>query len=549
MYILGVTWPVSWNSAAALLKDGALLASVEEERLNRVKHAPRTPPLLAIAYCLQAAGITLDEVDYIAVGGRSAATAGFLALLQSVREGRLRNTMKILGGIAEQTIYEYRLKQVVHQLRSSARPMRWVFLPHHECHAASAAYCSGFPTANVLTLDGNGEDDSGYLGVVEATGLRRLEKIPPRNSLGYFFAQTTDLIGFRPHSEEGKTMGLAAWGVPTEDFHDVVAFTDTGYAFRRDAVRRLWARYGPRRHPSGELEDRHRNLAASAQRVLERAGVALARRLYRMNRQTSWCLAGGVALNCDMNAKLRALPFMERLFIQPAAHDGGTALGAALALHHRLVGPSSFVMRHAYWGPEYTNDEIEAVLKEAKVPYERCKDIAAVAAERLARGQIVGWFQGRAEIGPRALGNRSILAHPGQSEMKDRINRDVKHRERWRPFAPAVLEEAAADFFEQPGSSPFMLLTFNVKPAKQADLAAAMHVDRTARVQTVSRDTNPRFYALIEHFGRRTGIPAVLNTSFNDRGEPLVCSPRDAVRTFFGTGLDVLAIGDFLVTK
>ena len=550
MYILGITSPIHWNSAAAIVKDGVLLACAEEERFNRIKHAPRTLPLQAITYCLQAAGITLDQVDYIAVGGRDvAAVAGFV-FLQSVLEGRFMNAFGTLGGSFEQWILEYRAKHsIARQLTQGARGPRWAFLSHHVAHAASAFYCSGFDKANLLTLDGNGEADAGYLGFGDGARIRRFEKVTPRDSLGYFYGQVTDLLGFRPHSEEGKTMGLAGWGDPLDDLHDVILFTDTRYRIRRDSVQRLFKAYGPPRRPTQELTARNRNFAASAQRALERAGVTLARRLHRISQETRWCMAGGVALNCDMNARILSEPFVEQLFIQPAAHDGGTALGAAMALNARLGGASAFVRPHAYWGPEYTNEEIAAVLKEAKVPYERCQDIESEVASRLARGQIVGWFQGRMEIGPRALGNRSILANPSDPSIKDRVNRDVKHREPWRPFAPSVLAECAADYFEGARPSPFMLLTFTVKPSKRTALTSAIHVDHTARVQTVTREANPRFYRLIQQFGRLTGVPAVLNTSFNDKGEPLVASPRDALRTFYATGLDALAIGDFLLTK
>ncbi len=548
MYILGITSTISWNTAAALLKDGQLLAAVEEERLVRIKHAPRLPPLHAIAYCLRTAGITLNEVDYIAVGGRDAAAAGWLGMIQDLREGRLYQMVQTMGSAFEQFILEYRLQRLLARELGPGGPMpRWVFLPHHECHAASAYACSGFARANLLTLDGNGEDDAGYLGMAEGPRLRRFEKIAPRDSLGFFYGQVTDLLGFRPHSEEGKTMGLAGWGTPTDSLADLLIITDTQFSIRRAAYRRLWETY--RRRPGEPLTDHHRNLAASAQHALEQAALTQARRLYRLSPERRWCLAGGVALNCDMNARLKAEPFMEELFIQPAAHDAGTAIGAAFALYYRLKGTSRFTMSHAYWGPEYSHEEIEAVLRETKVPYTRCSDIATEAAIRLARGEILGWFQGRLELGPRALGNRSILAHPGLAAMKDRVNGEVKHREFWRPFAPSVLAEQAATYFEQAASSPFMLLTFKVRAAKAADLVAATHVDGTARVQTVTCEQNPRFYRLIEQFGQRTGIPAILNTSFNDRGEPLVASPRDALRTFFATGLDALAIGDFLVTK
>lgn len=550
MYVLGITAPVSWNSAAALVNDGRLVAAAEEERFLRVKHAPRIPPLKAIAYCLSAAGIRLRQVDCLAVGFDGPVPYFAKMAGEEARVGHFIQILESAGATAEYLIQWEKLQRGLRRLDPEAGPRRTAFVSHHVAHAASAWRASGFPEASVVTLDGNGEDDSGLLGVGRGTRLRRLRKIRLHDSLGVVYSHVTDALGFVHHSEEGKTMGLAAYGRPIHDFQGWVSFNHDTHRVAPSFERRFQRTFGAPRRPGEPLTDRHRDWAASVQRLVERAGTVLVEATVRNTGVPDVCLAGGVALNCDMNMVIQALPSVRRLYVQPASHDAGTALGAALEVAAQAGAAGPFVMDHAYWGPEYSSDEIETVLKESKVSYERCDDIADTAAGCLARGQILGWFQGRMEWGPRALGNRSIVAHPGLPEMKDRVNAEVKHRELWRPFAPSLLEEAAGEYLAQyRDPCPFMLVAYRVKPSKAGELAAATHVDGTVRPQSVSSRTNPLYHRLISRFAQRTGIPAVLNTSFNDRGEPLVMSPRDALRTFWVTGLDALAIGPFLVRK
>ncbi len=549
MYILGVTEPGSWNNAAALIKDGQLLAMAEEERFIRMKHSPNIIPERAVRYCLKHAGITLDEVDYIAVGWRDFKSSFLLGFLEELKQGRLKNLLYSLPAGFEHLLYQHRLKTRLNSLAGKKFP-KWAFIAHHIAHAASCFRASGFNKASILTLDGNGEDDSGLLGIGMNREIRKLKKIELKDSVGFFYAEATGILGFKKHSAEGKTMGLAGCGEPEFSLKSIVKFYENnGYSFDKKYLNYLWRNFGPKRKKGAPIKKRHKDFAASVQNLTEKIGVHLAKALYAKSHIENFCLAGGVTLNCDMNAKILELPFVRNIFIQPAAHDAGCALGAALELYSRLGGKIDFVMKHAYWGSEYSNQEIEQILKESKINYNKIENIEEVTARLLTEGKIVGWFQGRMEVGPRALGNRSILAHPSLEYMKDKINREVKHREMWRPFAPSILEEDAPDYLEGYYPSPFMLLTFKVKEDKRKNLSQAMHVDDTARVQTVNKKTNPRFYKLIENFKRLTGIPAVLNTSFNDKGEPLVMSPKDALRTFYSTGMDVLVMGDFLIEK
>ncbi len=299
------------------------------------------------------------------------------------------------------------------------------------------------------------------------------------------------------------------------------------------------------------ITQEHKDLAATLQDTLERAVIRMAEWLYQQTGIRRLCLAGGSALNCSMNGKLAQLPFVDEIFIQPAAHDSGTALGAALTVHVDKTGQRpDWTMEHAYWGPEYSNEEIEEALKAfQEIDYEHCEDISAAAAKQLAEGKILGWYQGRSEVGPRALGNRSILADPSRPDMKDRVNNQVKHREPWRPFAPSILENSLSRYFDHSRQSPFMILAFDTKPETMNEIIAAVHVDGTARPQSVSLKTNPRYYQLIKRFEELTGIPAVLNTSFNVDSQPIVNTPQEAIDTFLNCGMDMVAIGEFLVWR
>ena len=549
MNVLGLAATISWNTAAALVQDGRLIAAAEEERFNRIKQAPRIPPVSAARWCLEFAGVAARDIDYVAVGFAAPIAYGVLRLLGTARGLSRHDFVLTPASVAEYLIQNYKLRLRLFEALPELAGKPWIHVRHHVAHAASAYRVSGFDASNILTVDGSGEDDSALLGVGRNGRIQVFGRKPIEQSLGSLYSNTTALLGFVRHLDEGKVMGLAAYGNPTMNLSGL-RIADHDYHMRRWYNQtEFWNEFRFRRNPGEAITQEQRDLAASVQHRLEQAGLALAAGLHRRTGLRKLCLAGGVALNCDMNAKILAQEWVDDIFIQPAAHDAGTAIGAAAEVAARHGAPGGFAMEHAYWGPEYSNAQIEAVLAESKVPFYRPADIEQATAELLAKGKIVGWFQGRMEIGPRALGNRSILAHPGIAEMKDKVNAEVKHREPWRPFAPSMLAEEADRLVYNAHPSPFMLLTFTVKPEWRERLSAATHVDHTVRSQTVTEAANPRYYRLIKKFQALTGIPAVLNTSFNDKGEPIVMSPRDALRTFFSTGLDCLGIGDFLVAK
>ena len=541
MVILGITHPISWNGAACILVNGRLVAMAEEERFNRIKHAPRMPAKEAMAFCLKQAGLTLEQVDYVAVGFDSAIRASVGNI--SLREG--------LASLNQAAFWYRQGSQYERQLPlQSFDTKRILFVNHHLAHAASAFLASGFQEANILSLDGSGGSESGILGVGRDSDIEVIRTVSNRGSWGLMYELITDALGFRRHSGEGKTMGLAAYaepdpaGLPFVDWSGEIPVIDPKK--RKKFIESLTPR-----SPDEPLTEAHKRLAATLQDTLERAGLQMAQWLYERTGIPRLCLAGGTALNCSMNGKLAQLPFVEEIFVQPAAHDAGTALGAALWAHVRQTGHRpDWQMTHPYWGPAYNNEEILASLQSfTGIRYHLSDDVCAETADLLVQGNVVGWFQGRMEVGPRALGSRSILADPSRPEMKDLINKKVKHREPWRPFAPSMLQEATARYIDPPLPSPYMILAFKAKPEMQESLQSAVHVDGTCRPQTVSHETNPRYWQLIKRFEERTGIAAVLNTSFNVNAQPIVNTPHQAIDTFLNCGMDVLAIGDYIVFK
>lgn len=539
MIILGITHPISWNNAACLLVDGQLVAMVEEERLIRRKHAPWCPPVQSIRYCLEHAGVTMDDVACIAVGF----DRPWRAALGHIRLADPRTGWRMgLRLLIELIRYERAIPE------HGQKPL--LFVNHHLSHAASAYYVSGFDEAMILSLDGSGGGESGILGYGKGSHMHILERISNESSWGTLYEEVTNLLGFRQHSSEGKTMGLAPYSTVHDQVFPFVDWDAPVPTIDAQAKQRYLATI-PRRRSSEPLNETHRQLAALVQNTLERAATQMVRELHHRTGMRTLCLAGGTALNCSMNGVLRQLEWVDELFIQPAAHDAGSALGAALVAHMQHSGQCPpFRMQHAYWGPAYSNEEIGAALREAGITHYRLSsDICRETAALLAQRHIVGWFQGRMEVGPRALGNRSILAHPGDPAMKDRVNLKVKNREPWRPFAPSILEEYAQDYLVNPAPSPFMILAFETRPDRCDDLRSAIHIDNSCRPQTVSRATNPRYWHLIDAFRQQTGTAALLNTSFNLDSQPIVCRPSEAIWTFLHSGMDDLAIGDYLVWK
>jgi len=533
------------DAAAAIIKDGKLIATVEEERLNRQRHSKGFPHL-AVQYCLKEAGVSEKDIDIIAIGYNPYAILKYRFFFISA--------WAMLNYLLAFFIYRHGVRKL--REKSGAKIL---YVDHHLAHAASAYRCGGLGDSNILTIDGAGEIECAALFRGEAGRITRLAHIPiakwydtkPWRSIGKTYSRMTDFLRLGAHGE-GKLMGLASYGKPRFDMTTILnieSFTKWHVDLRN--IKKLYQTY--RRTDAGAaLTQDHKDLAASLQDALEKAFVNLGKDANGRTGLRKFGLSGGCALNCNANSRLLAQDFCDRIFVQPASHDGGIAMGAALEAMHR-VGDGDFVeFKHAYWGPGYTNEEIEKVLKEAKAPYRRVEDIAKETAKHVASGVIVGWFQGRSELGPRALGNRSIIANCQMRGMNDKVNVEVKHREVWRPFAPSVTKEDATRYFEgmeKSPDSPFMLQTFYVRPEYRDIFPAITHVDGSSRIQTVTDTENPRFHALLKEVEKLTGHPMVMNTSFNDAGEPIVQSPKDAVRCFYATGFDVLAIGDFIVEK
>ena len=572
MYTLGIN-AAFHDPAACLVRDGKIVAAAEEERFTRIKHGKRPIPFStyelpfhAVDFCMKQAGIRLKEVDHVAYSFDP-------YLLLGGRAGDAQIPIPLHGGASGDSEWEspwdplslsaivnaprHLASGVPHHLQQHCSglpetgPDRWHYVPHHVAHAASAFHASPYEAAAVMTLDGRGEQatTSYYIGQGQELVDHGVVTMP--HSLGLLYEQVTSYLGYLHSSDEYKVMALASFGKPeyVERFRDVVRVIGDGRYIVGPVNLHEW--FGPPRIRGGPLEQRHYDLARSLQQVLEERTLELAGWLYESTRQQDLCLAGGVALNCVLNARLRSQGPFKNLWVQPAAGDAGTALGAALwvdAQTNPTRAPRRSIMEHVFLGPAYDDDEIEALLRRAKVSYRRLHNIPEETAAMLERDHIIGWFQGAMEFGPRALGARSILASPINASMQDRLN-DIKDREDFRPVAPVVLEEEAHEWFVDAKVSPFMLFVFDVMPDKAGRIPAVRHVDGTARVQTINRTQHPLYHDLLKAFKGRTGVPVLVNTSFNVRGEPIVCTPRDAISAFFASPLDALVIGSFLLEK
>jgi carbamoyltransferase len=430
------------------------------------------------------------------------------------------------------------------------------FVDHHFAHALSAYAYSGFDDSAVLVMDGRGAWEGTSIWYGRAGHLDHVLTIKYPDSIGLFYSEFTAYLGFVRNSDEWKVMGLAPYGQPGIDLSK---FIDAASAPPRVHYRQLVTGspfeniiplLGPPRVPESEITDHHKNIAFAAQDACEHAMMSVVKLALQKTGSRNLCLAGGVALNSKANGKIVASGLVEKFFVQPAASDDGVALGAALAPYLDDNGKlPNKPMRHGYWGPSFHDAAIESALNTYKIRHTKLSDPATAAAQLLSNGRILGWFQGRMEFGPRALGARSIIADPRDPEMNTKVNNAVKFREWWRPFAPSFKKEAAPDFLESAYDSPFMILTAQVRPEKRSIIPSVTHVDGSARPQTVEREINPLYYRLIDEFGKITGVPVIMNTSFNLRGEAIVHTPTDAIRTFFSSGMDALVIGNFLVEK
>jgi len=596
MYVLGISRV--HDSAAALLRDGEIVAFAEEERFTRRKHDGGFPAE-AIRFCLRQGGIGLEDVDHVAYywqrwreawhaakvfarhfpgtlavlaneSGDDVASAGMVSTFRD-GGGRGPDDYHVGGAVLAHLRRSFSLRRDVCAAVGHTGPVKFRvhLLDHHRCHAASSYYISPWDSSAVLTFDGIGSDGtSTLLGYGHGDRLDVLRRIRFPHSLGAMYAGVTGYLGFYPTRDEGKVMGLAPFGDPTyvEAFRELVQLdADGGYEldlswFRHHTTgkhlmsEKFLRTFGPARPrtkitESNPVPQHYRDIAYALQVTLEEAGLHLARWLQRETGSTRLCVAGGVALNSVMNGRILLETPFEDFFAQPASADDGCALGAALAVtvgEHHLPRPRD---GYTYTGPGATEAELETALTDAGLTYERVDDIAAHTARKVSEGLIVGWVQGRMECGPRALGNRSLIADPRLNESKERMNAKVKHREPFRPFAPSCLVERAGEWFASGYPSPVMLLVFDVLEHRREEVPAITHVDGTARVQTVSQAENPLYWRLISEFEKLTGVPMVMNTSFNDNDEPIVATPADAVACYLKTDIDALALGPFWVAK
>jgi len=582
MNILGIN-AYHGNASAAIVCDGQLIAAVEEERFNRVKYAAGFPAA-AIRYCLKAAGLTLADIDHLAVPRNPYARLGTKLWYAMRMPSFARERAKVLTkftGIPEALAAAFdsdpgRLKAALHRVE------------HHQAHLASSFFVSPFEDAALLSADGLGDFASSMWGVGRGNRMEIEDAIAFPHSLGLYYSAVTQYLGFLKFGDEYKVMGLAAYGVPEnmEAFRDIVRFSPNGreFGFRlgldyfthhKTGPEMSWADSdktpvqgrmfseamskrlgGPPRSPQDALEQRHHNLAASLQARLEEVYLGMLKKLAAKTGSKAVCLSGGVAFNCVANGKIFDHTSFERVYVDPAAGDAGLAVGAAFYVWHQLLRkPRAFAMDHAYWGPGYSQQEMRRAVEasvvsrggftSAELPD---AELMRRTAEMIAGGKIVGWYQGRAEWGPRALGNRSIVADPRRPEMKGILNQRIKHREIFRPFAPSILAEKTGEWFLKSHASPFMTLAYSVRPEKRDKIPAPTHIDGTGRLQTVTPEANARYHALIREFERQTGVPVVLNTSFNDN-EPIVCRPEEALDCFLRTRMDALALGNHLITR
>jgi carbamoyltransferase len=534
------------DSAAVLLRDGEVAAAIEQERLDRLKHSNKGP-FDAIRFCLQAAGLGVDGVDRWVFYGEQGYWDRMLRtyFLEHFDMTHLLDARTLLRSV------------LARELGAELPAGQPLFVGHHFAHAMSAVAMSGFPECLVVTLDGEGDEIAGTVSTARGTHIDLLETISEERSLGYFYLRVIEFLGFRIF-DEYKVMGLAPYGDPKryeEAFRRLYTLAPEGrYTVAAAPAQSLFAIAPPRR-PWEPITQVHMDVAAALQSALEEIVFHLLRHYRQATGQHRLCLAGGVAHNCTLNGKILRSGLFEEVFAQPASHDAGCALGAALAVHAQETGAGGRRLAHVYWGSDLGEAaEVEAELRlwARFLDVERVPDVCAAAAGLLAQGLVLGWVQGRSEFGPRALGNRSIVADPRPASNKDLINAMVKKREAFRPFAPSVLEERAGDLFDLPAGIselPFMVFTVDVREDQRELLGAVTHVDGSARIQTVSRRTNERYWRLIDEFGRRTGVPVLLNTSFNNHAEPIVDSVRDAVVCFLTTQLNALAVGDFVVRK
>jgi len=578
MLILGLN-AFHGDSSACLIRDGELLAAVEEERFRRIKHWAGFP-VESIRYCLNTVNAELSDVDVVTGNKQTRANFARKVLFILTHQPGLKLLRERWAALKNITS----IPELLNKHFTSTKSTNYKFIPveHHLAHLASSFLVSPYKEAALLSVDGFGDFVSTMFALGRDREISPLKKVYYPHSLGLFYTAITQYLGFKKYGDEYKVMGLAALGKPTylPQMRNIVQDHANGFRLNLDYFvhhkqslsidwggvepafadiysAKLEKEFGPARLYEEPLTEKHADLAASLQARYEEVFFRLANELYTLTRTPNICLAGGCALNSVANGKIfHQTPFRE-IYIQPAAHDSGGAIGAAYYTYNNLMGNKrNYIMRNSYWGPEFTPEAIETALapfREQLGPdgihrLDDQEDLARATARLIADGKIVGWFQGRMEWGPRALGNRSIVVDPRRPEMKDILNERIKRREWFRPFAPSILEEATGEFFEINYPDPFMLKVYPIRPEKREIIPAVTHIDGTGRLQTVSKEENPLYYRLIKEFAKITGVPVVLNTSFNEN-EPIVCTPEEALNCFFRTKMDVLVLGPYILKR
>ncbi len=560
-YILGISCYYH-DSAACLIKNGVLVAAAEEERFTREKH-DNSFPINSINYCLKQAGIKSDKLDYVTFYEKP--LLKFERILHTFVKTFPKSFWYFYKAVPSWINEKLRLPKILKKKLKYNGPL--LFVSHHLSHAASAFLDSPFKESAILTFDGVGEWATATLGHAKNSNIKMITEVEFPHSLGLFYSAFTAYLGFKVNNDEYKVMGLAAYGKPTyyRKLRKLISIKDDGsfrlnmnyfaYEYRQKMFNRKLVRLlGPARKKGQKLTERYQNIAATVQKITEEIIIKAARYAYTLTKSKNLCLAGGVALNCVANGKILRNTSFKKIFIQPAAGDSGCALGAAFYVYNTILKkPRKYILNNVFFGPSYDNKAIQNFLDENHIKYDCVEDrkLLPLVAKLIWKNHIVGWYQGRMEFGPRALGNRSILANPCNPKMKDILNKKVKHREEFRPFAPAVIAEEASKYFEMGlvDESPYMLQTFDVVASQKKKLPSITHIDGTARIQTVTRKQNPRYYDLIKEFKKLSKVPVIINTSFNVRGEPIVCTPKHAYNCFKHTKIDYLIMGNYFVRK
>lgn len=570
------------DAAACIIKNGQLVAAVEEERFLRIKHWAGFP-IKSISYCLAEAGCTISDVDTVAIN--SDPKANFFKKIRFVLQQQSPLSLirdRLNNASARKSVIE----NLIEAFPGENVRAKLVNVEHHLAHLSSAFHVSPYQSASILSVDGFGDFASGSWGVGEGSEILVEGQVNYPHSLGTFYQAITQFLGFPNYGDEYKVMGLAPYGNPSylSEMRKIIKFKDNGgyeldlryFSYHKEKIEYEWNDgspsvgrlfsdeltdiLGPTRNRDAELTQRHKDLAASAQAMFEEALLHMVENLYQMHGIDNLCLAGGCGNNSVANGKIRRLTKFKNVYVAASAGDAGGAIGAAYSTYFKTNSrePTSSYMDHAYLGPKASNNEIEKLLENQSeklseetfeiIKFSSESQLLEMAAEAISKGLVVGWFQGRMEWGPRALGNRSILGDPRRANMKEILNQKIKRRESFRPFAPSVLREAVADWFEEDDDVPFMMKVFQIKENQRSKIPAVTHVDGSGRLQTVHRETNPRYYALIEEFERLTGVPVILNTSFNEN-EPVVCKPDEALACFLRTNMDVVVLNDFFIRR